>query len=103
MQQLDKDFESYLASSRTELRRRRWDLSINVPSDATAVTKMIGESRWLRTVAVHVRPGKLDDFEAQVRALKTGVERTSGPATLVSQAVAGQRNAVFYFSTLRHR
>jgi hypothetical protein len=101
MTQMDKDFESYLASSRAELRRRRWDLSMNVPGDAAAVAKMIGESRWLRTVAVHVRPGKLDDFEAQVRALKTGVERASGPATLVSQAIAGQHNAVFYFSTLR--
>jgi hypothetical protein len=101
MQQMDKDFESYLVSSRAELRRRRWDLSIHLPSDQAGVSKIIGESRWLRTIAVHVRPGRVDDFEVQARALKAGLEKTAGPLTLVSQALAGQHNTVYYFTTPR--
>lgn len=100
-QQIDKDFNGCLISSRAEVRRRRWDLSINAPADTASYVKLIGESRWVRTVAVTVRPGRLDDFEAQAKLLKSGLEKISGPATLVSQSVAGQHNTVFYFSTLR--
>jgi len=100
-EQMDRDFEGFLANSRAELRRRRWDLSSNAPSDAAAYWKLIGESRWIRTVAVHVRPGRTDEFEAQVRAFKTAMEKSAGPPTLVSQSVAGERGTVFYLSTLR--
>jgi hypothetical protein len=90
-------------SSQAEIRKRRGDLSINLPSEMPAVLKIVGSSRWVRTAAYHVRTGHIDDFEAQIKTIKQGVERSnpSGPMILVSQAVAGNRGAVFYVTTFR--
>src|SRR3984893_4199979 len=63
-QKMEQDFNSCLVWSRSELRRRRWDLSRKPPKDTDAYMKLIGESRLLRTTAVHIRPGHVDDFEA---------------------------------------
>jgi hypothetical protein len=100
--QMFQDVNKCLISSRTELRRRRWDLSFNVPSDPAAVAKALGESRVLRTLAIHVRPGRTEEFEAQLKALKAAREKVAGPMTLISEAVAGQHGAVFYVSALRN-
>src|ERR1700720_2518094 len=43
-QKLEQDFNNCLVWSRTELRRRRWDLSRKAPKDADAYAKLIGES-----------------------------------------------------------
>jgi hypothetical protein len=91
-----------LTSSRTEFRRRRWDLSSNAPADAAAMAKMLGDSRYLRTTAVHVKPGQVAAFENLLKDLKTAREKTSPPqTTLVSQAVAGQEGTVFYVTVLQ--
>ena len=96
------DFEQCLANSRTELRRRRWDLSSNAPADAAAMAKMVGNTRFLRTTAVHVRPGQVAAFEALLKDLKTAREKASPPQTvMVSQAVAGQEGTVFYLTSLQ--
>ena len=98
-----REFEQCLASSRTEFRRRRWDLSSNAPSDAAAMAKILAAARWLRTTAVHVRPGQVAVFEALLKDLKTAREKTSPPqTTLVSQAVAGQEGTVFYVTALQN-
>ena len=100
--QAGKDLNNCLISSHSELRRRRPDLSINMPSDMAEMLKTVGEARWVRTIAVHVRPGRVDEFEAHVKLLKEGVERHGpGPATAVSQAILGQHGTVFYLSTFR--
>lgn len=101
--QMQKDFNACLISSQAEIRKRRGDLSINLPSDMAGVLKVVGSSRWLRTVAVHVRPGKIDEFERQLKALKEGVERSDsgGLMSLVSQGIAGERGTVFYLSSFR--
>jgi len=89
-------------SSRSEIRRRRWELSSNAPSDPAAFAHMIGDSRWLRTTVVHVRPGEIATFEALLKDLKAAREKASPPLTvLVSQAVAGQEGTVFYVTTLQ--
>lgn len=96
------DFNQCLISSRTEFRRRRWDLSSNAPADAAAAAKMLGEARWIRTTAVHLRPGQVAAFEALLKDIKEAREKASPPiTTLVSQAVAGQDGTVFYVSTLQ--
>src|SRR5882757_6136453 len=41
---LFQDFNQCVISTRGEIRRRRWDLSSNVPSDSAAVMKMLGET-----------------------------------------------------------
>jgi hypothetical protein len=100
---LFQDYNQCIVGSRSELRRRRWDLSSNAPADAAAVAKMLGDSRWLRTVAVHVRPGQTDAYEALLKDLKAAREKASPPiTTLVSQAVAGQEGTVYYLTTLQN-
>ena len=94
------DFNNCVVSTRAELRRRRWDLSSNVPADAAALFKLTGESRWVRTVMVRVRPGRLLDYEAQLRLVKAAAERaTPQLTTLVSQSAVGQQGNVFYLTS----
>jgi hypothetical protein len=97
-----QDFNSCLVWSRSELRRRRWDLSRKAPKDAEGYAKLIGESRILRTTAVHIRPGHVDDFEALLKDMKQASEKNpdTHPA-LVSQVVEGGKGTMFYISTLR--
>jgi len=99
---LFQDLGQCTVSSRSEIRRRRWDLSSNAPSDPAALSKLLAESRWLRMNVVHVRPGQIATFEALLKDLKTAREKANPPLTvLVSQAVAGQEGTVFYISTLQ--
>ncbi len=97
-----RDWETCLVSSRSELRRRRWDLSRKAPTDPAAYTKLIGESRLLRTTAVHVRPGKVAEFEAFMKDAKEASEKNASSQTvLVSQVVEGSKGTVFYVTGLR--
>jgi hypothetical protein len=101
-QKIGQDFMNCLVWSRGELRRRRWDLSRKPPADADSYAKLIGESRFLRTTAVHVRPGHILEFEALLKEIKEAAEKN--PQTqpvLVSQVVEGGKGAIFYVSTLR--
>jgi hypothetical protein len=97
-----QDFDQCLTSSRTEFRRRRWDLSSNAPADAAAMARILGDARYLRTTAIHVKPGQVAAFEDLLKDLKTAREKSSPPQTaLVSQAVAGQEGTVFYVTVLQ--
>jgi hypothetical protein len=97
-----QEWESCLASSRTELRRRRWDLSRKGPTDAAAYAKLVGETRVLRTTAVHVRPGHIADFEALLKELKEAGEKAENTQTvMVSQVVEGTKGTTFYVTSLR--
>jgi antibiotic biosynthesis monooxygenase (ABM) superfamily enzyme len=99
---MGQDFGQCLANSRTELRRRRWDLSSNAPADAAAMAKMLANTRFLRTATVHIKPGQVAAFEALLKDLKAAREKASPPqTTLVSQAVAGQEGTVFYVTSLQ--
>jgi hypothetical protein len=98
-----QDFSQCVLSTRSELRRRRWDLSSNAPTDPAAMAKLLGDARYLRTNTVHVRPGQVAAFEALLKEVKTANEKASPPQTrLVSQAVAGQEGTVFYITTLQN-
>ncbi len=100
-EKLFQDFSQTLASSRSELRKRRWDLSSNAPTDAAAMAKMLGESRWLRTAIIHVRPGQGQAYEALLKEVKAAREKNSPEVTtLISQGVAGQEGNVFYVTQL---
>ena len=65
-QKMLREWDSCLLSSRSELRKRRWDLSRKVPA-AADYARFVGESRMLRTTAVHIRPGHVADFEALLK------------------------------------
>jgi len=100
---LFQDYNQCLVSYSTELRRRRWDLSSNAPSDPAAQAKMIGEARWLRTNVMHVKPGQSEAFEALAKEVKAAREKASPPVTtLVSQGVAGQEGGTYYFTVLQN-
>lgn len=101
-EQIFREGDSCMESARSEIRRRRWDLSSNPPADAAALAKIIGESRWVQTTKVQVRPGQGPKFEEQLRAIKAANEKAATKVTtLVSQAVSGQTGTVYYISTLR--
>jgi hypothetical protein len=99
---LGQDFNNCLVWSRTELRRRRWDLSSKAPQDAEAYAKLIGESRLLRTTAVHIRVGHVPEFEALLKEIKEANEKNPNTQPLfISQVVEGTKGSTFYVSTLR--
>jgi hypothetical protein len=97
-----QDWMNCLVWSRSELRRRRWDLSRKAPKDAEAYAKFIGESRLLRTTAVHIRPGHTADFEALMKDVKeAGEKNPDTQPVFVSQVLEGGKGTTFYLSTLR--
>jgi hypothetical protein len=101
-QKMGQDFESCLVWSRSELRRRRPDLSRKAPTDPEAYNKLIGESRVLRTTAVHIRSGHVAEFEALLKEVKEAGERNPDTQpVLVSQVVEGSKGTTFYVTTLR--
>jgi quinol monooxygenase YgiN len=100
---MDQDFSQSIVSSRSEIRGRRWDLSSNAPSDPAAYAKLLGETRWLRTTVVHLKPGQIASFEALAKEVKAARDKSSPTQTVfVSQAVAGQEGTVFYITTLQN-
>ncbi len=101
-EQVFRDVDSSLVSSQSEIRRRRWELSSNVPADAAALARMIGEARWVQTTAVQARPGQGPKVEEQLRAVKAANEKAAAKVTvLVSQAAFGQTGTVYYVTTFR--
>lgn len=102
MQKMFGEFASCVVSTRGEIRRRRYDLSSNAPKDPAEMAKLIGESRYLRTTMVSIRPGRVADFEAMVREVKAAREKNApAEVVLVSQGVAGQDGTVFYVTSLK--
>jgi hypothetical protein len=96
------DWSSCLASSRGEIRKRRWDLSSNAPKDPAAYAKLVGDARYLRTTMVQVRPGRGLDFEALIKEVKAIREKNApNEIQLVSQGVAGQQGTVYYVTQLK--
>jgi hypothetical protein len=97
------DAASLIASSRSELRRRRPDLSWNAPSDPNELSKIIGQSRWMRTTTYKVRSGRQFDFEdALLKVVKPNVENAEPRLImLVSQSGDGSEGLEYHFTTFR--
>ena len=104
---LYQDLNNTLASSRSEVRRRRWDLTGDPPADAAAEAQTVGQARWVHTIMVHVRPGQDLKFEALLKEIN-GAARSSDqppPKTLtvgpwISELATGGSGAVFYITWL---
>ena len=97
-----QEINNCAVSTRGELHKRRWDLSFNPPKSPEDGTKQLGEARWLRVSALHIRPGHTMEFEDLLREIKASVEK-GGPShtTLVSQGVAGQNGLTYYISVVQ--
>ena len=94
-----QDWNSMIVSSRSELRKRRPDLSINYPSDPAEWAKYVGQSRWVRINTVHVKPGHSVDYEAQVKRIKEAWEKSPQKITVaVSQGMEGTSGPVYYIA-----
>jgi hypothetical protein len=101
-EKIGRDFQNCLVWSRSELRHRRWDLSRKAPADPAAYAKLIGESRVLRTTAVHIRAGHVPEFETLLKETKEAGEKAANTQPLfVSQVVEGTKGATFYITSLR--
>jgi quinol monooxygenase YgiN len=101
-EQIFHDVDSCVVSTQSEIRRRRWELSSNVPADAAAMSRIVGEARWVQTTMIRVRPGQAPKVEEQLRAVKAANEKAATKVTvLVSQAAFGQTGTVYYVTTLR--
>ena len=101
---LMQEFNATVVSTREEIRRRRPELSSNFPTatDASALNRLLGDSRWLRTTIVRVRPGHTSEYEAMLAEAKTARERSSDKSPMsVTQSAAGQVGTVFYITTLK--
>jgi hypothetical protein len=96
------DLSSCVESMRTEIRRRRPDLSANMPSDPAALERMVAQARWVRTTMLRVRPGHMLNLEEQMKAnLEALTKADPKVVTGVSQSVAGADGTVYYISTFR--
>ena len=102
MKKMESDLNNTIASTRSEIRRRRWDLSVNAPKDPDAYLKLVAEARWLRTIRIVVRPGHELEFEESVKQAKSALEQNAPPWTFfVSQTSVGEPGVVYYISTLQ--
>jgi hypothetical protein len=98
---LFQEANNSVVSFNSEFRRRRWDLSYNPPADAAAYTQSVGHTRWVRTIVIHVRPGRELVFEAAIREVNAAATKNNEPGSvLISQGDAGQRGPVYYVTWL---
>lgn len=93
------DFNNTILSSRSEIRRRRGDLTVNPPSDADGYSKLIGEARWLRSIQVRVKNGREADFEERAKDAKAAIEKGSKWVFFISQVIAGAPGSTYYITT----
>jgi hypothetical protein len=94
-----QDFNNTLISSRTEIRRRRPDLSSNVPPSPAEIATLIGKSRFLYMVTVRVRPGRALEFEDQIKMISAARAKSGAKQTvLVSQSVIGVPGTNYYIT-----
>lgn len=96
------DWDSCLISARSELRKRRPDLSRKFPGDMAAYAKLVGTSKVLRSSAVHIRPGRGPEFEAMLKEAQAVAEKAENTQPLlVSQSVEGTSGTTYYVTALR--
>lgn len=101
MRKLLEEWDTTVEAERMELRRQRWDLTASVPPDSAAYNRIVGQSRFLQIRIVRVRPGRIPEFEAQLKTVKEVQERSNeGVPLFVSQGAAGQETGTYYITTL---
>ncbi|HYW41501.1 MAG TPA: hypothetical protein VE959_01510 [Bryobacteraceae bacterium] len=87
---LMRDISSYSASGYNQLRHRRWDLSVHPPSSAAELYKMVGQTRWIRTLRLDVKPGANFQYIDAWKPFQAELAKISPPVTvLVSESSTG--------------
>jgi hypothetical protein len=96
-----QDMMNCLASSRSEIRRRRFDLSSSSARDLASIEKIVGAAHFIRTLTVRVRPGHEAEFEETARMVRDAADKKHpGYSVLAYQSAAGQTGSVYFFSIL---
>src|SRR3974377_743712 len=62
MEKMFADLNAMSVSGTAEIRRRRWDLSVNPPAGREEAMRVAATSRWIRTLRIDVKPGRMPDF-----------------------------------------
>ena len=79
--------------------RRRPDLSTNPPTSAADTATLIGKARFLYIVTVRVRPGRVLEYEDQIKMVKNARAKAGQNQTwLVSQSAVGAQGTSFHIS-----
>jgi hypothetical protein len=94
-----QDSNSPLVSGRSEIWRRRPDLSTNAPASPAEAATVIGKARFLYMVTVRVRPGRAVAYEDQIKMVRDARAK-GGPKQiwLVSQSLVGQQGTSFHIT-----
>jgi quinol monooxygenase YgiN len=96
-----QDMDKCAISSRGEIRRRRVDLSVNMPRDPAEYEKQVGAARWIMTTAYRIRPGHVSQFEELAHMVKSAAEKQNNSAVVsIAQSVAGTPGMYFYVTRL---
>jgi hypothetical protein len=94
-----QDSNNTLLSSRSEIWRRRPDLGTNAPSSAADAAAVIGKARFLYMVTVRVRPGRVLEYEDQIKMVRNARARLGGQQIwLVSQSLVGQQGSSYHIT-----
>ncbi len=84
------DLDACSLGSSAEIRRRRWDLSVNPPANEEEQLKSVGGWRWLRVTTVHLKPGKSPQYVDNIKMVAEAVRKDGGSFPVwISQAVTG--------------
>src|SRR3974390_1835595 len=104
MAKMFADLNAMSVSGVGEIRRRRWDLSINVPPSDQELTNLVAHSRWFRTIRIDVKPGRMPEFVDAWKPWQAEVAR-SGPKmpVLVTVTATAQPPLIvtFYLKSLK--
>ena len=94
-----QDSNSPLVSGRSEIWRRRPDLSTNAPASPTEAAAVIGKARFLYMVTVRVRPGRVLEYEDQIKMVRDARSKGGPKQTwLVSQSLVGEQGTSFHIT-----
>jgi len=101
-EQFFEELDNCIAAYHPLLLRRRPDLSSNFPSDRATEAKIVGNTRWIRTIRITVRVGQYQRFEELAKHVKAAQEKADPNLySWVSESVAGESEGVYYVSQLR--
>jgi len=94
-----QDSNAPLVSARSEMWRRRPDLSMNAPANPTEAAAVIGKARFLYMVTVRVRPGRALEYEDQIKMVRDARTKAGQKQTwLVSQSLVGAQGTSFHIT-----
>jgi hypothetical protein len=90
MEKIFADMMGASVMSQAEIRRRRPDLSASPIQSQEDLNKLLGQTHWIRTVRVDLKPGKLHDFVELWNPLKLELQEMLKDRTIaVSQTLTG--------------